>query len=111
MSVKMEHKYKQMKKSKKPEPLRMSYETYAYLKSLLEREMKLLDHDLKIAYNFIPKEPYERGKLSGVDKANNIFITEYSRLNAMLTELWKVAQATYKDHPNLEMRRFWGLKE
>lgn len=95
---------------KTTESLRMSYETYAYLKSLIEQQMAKLEDDFRRALNFIPSEPvYRRRKPSGIDKAHDIFSKEYAKLRKMKEELHTAAASTYKDHPNLKMKEFWGL--
>jgi hypothetical protein len=97
---------------KTTEPLRMSYETYAYLKSLIEQQMIKLENDFRTACYFIPPQSLKGIRLgtpSGVDKAHNIFSKEHIKLKKMKDELHTAAASTYKDHPNPKMREFWGL--
>jgi hypothetical protein len=92
------------------EPLRMSWETYFYLKKLIEQQMVKLEDDFRTAINFIPSEPvYRRRKKSGLEKAHDIFSKEYAKLRKMKEELHTAAASTYKDHPNPKMQKFWGL--
>ena len=91
--------------------MRMSYETYAYLRTLVEDQMVKLENDYRIALTFIPLEGVKlRGK-TGTDKATEIFRKEYTKLRAITEELYAAAATTYKDHPDKEMRKFWGLTE
>lgn len=89
---------------------RMSYETYAYLKYLIETREQKLDLDFQTAINFIPSEMPKRGQ-SGLEKAHDIYRKEWRRLQDMKEELHDAAACTYKDHPNPEMRKFWGLEK
>lgn len=93
------------------EPLRMSFDSYLYLKNLIAFEMQKLEKDFQTAINFIPNEGYKYGRKTGLDKAHEIFMTAYHKLSMMKEELAAAAAATYKDHPNPEMRKFWGVKE
>ena len=91
--------------------MRMSYETYAYLRTLIDDQMMKLKHNYQIALDFIPSEPIKlRGK-TGTDKATEIFREEYAKLMVVKEELHTAAASTYKDHPDEEMRKFWGLTE
>lgn len=90
--------------------VRMSYETYAHLKYLIEEDMNKWQTEFQTACGFIPSESYVSGKKTGVDKAHDIFIDVYTKMRRMLKELHEAAGATYKDHPSKEMREFWGLK-
>jgi len=89
-------------KQKKQNPVRISYETYAHLRAILEQERGQLHTDFLKACSF----------LTGV---NNSVLSEIkcqrdARITVMLEELHAAAQASYKDHPKKEMREFWGLK-
>ena len=88
---------------------RMSYETYAYLRGLLESQEKKLERNYQIACGFIPSEPPKRGQKSGIEKAHEVFRREWRVLAEMKEELHDAAANTYKDHPSQEMRKFWGL--
>lgn len=88
----------------------MPYESYTVLRELVEqREQQLVDR-YQSACNFIPPETPKRGVKSGLDKAHEIFSQEYRMLKQIKEDLHTAAQATYKDHPNPEMRKFWGIE-
>lgn len=91
------------------QPIRMSYETYAYLKSLVEDQKKRLERDFQTACGFLPSNFVVKG-VSAMDKAHEVFRKHCGELNVIDEELHAAAQATYKDHPNPEMRKFWGLE-
>jgi len=104
---------KKAKRDKTPvlevvQPLRMSYETYAYLKSLVQDQRKKLERDFQTACGFIPTGIVVKG-LSGIDRAHEIFRKHQGELNKVEEELHAAAQASYADHPNPEMRKFWGI--
>jgi len=88
---------------------RMSYETYAYLRSLIEDQQKKLEKEFQTACKYIPSEMVRGNKLSGRDKAHKIFLESSNQLDEINKELKDAAASTYKDHPNPEMKRFWGL--
>lgn len=88
----------------------MSYETYAYLKSLIEQAENKLEKEYQVSCDFIPIEAPKRGQQTGRDKAHKIFSDAWAKLRNMREELHDAAACTYKDHPNPEMRKFWGLK-
>jgi len=92
-------------------PIYMSYETYSYLISIIDNNMINLENEFRRACYFIPEEPYKHGKLSGIGKAHKIFAVEYSKLRQIKDELYTVAQATYKTHPNAEIRKFWCVED
>ena len=98
-------------KTKTIAPQRMSYETYAYLISLVEDQFTKLEREYHRACFFIPPEPYRKGRKSSLDKAYDIFMAQCANLRKVKDELLIAARATYKDHPNPEMRKFWGLEE
>jgi hypothetical protein len=89
---------------------RISFETYRYITSLIDAQMTRLEINFQTATWFIPDEPYKLGKMSGLDKAHKVFSDENAKLRKMKDELHLVAQQTYKDHPNPEMRKFWGVE-
>ena len=99
------------KPTKTPTPKRMSYESYAAIKKLIQVEKKRLEEHYQIACWFIPPEPYKYGKKSTLDKIHEVFTKHYHDLVVMENELHDAAAHTYKDHPNPEMRKFWGLTE
>jgi len=90
--------------------VRMGYETYAYLDSLFSRELKKLENEFSNACIFISSECYPDGS-TGTDRAYKIFRKEYNKVKTMSDELHDMVQESYKDHPSLEMRKFWGIKE
>lgn len=85
----------------------MPYETYAFLRSLVEQRQELLTERFRSACDFIPTETPKNGVRSGIDKAAEIFRKENALMNQAKEDLHKAAQATYKDHPNPDMKRFW----
>jgi len=91
--------------------VRMSYDTYIQLKHLIEKDIQKLEDEYHTACRFIPNEPYVHGKPSGIDKAHKVWSEVYAKMKRMLEELHVAAGATYKDHPNKEIREFWGLKD
>ena len=93
------------------QPIRMSYETYAYLKSLVEDQKKKLERDFQTACAFLPSPNFVVKGVSAMDRAHEVFRKHYADLNVIGEQLHAAAQATYKDHPNPEMREFWGLTE
>ena len=86
--------------------VRMSYETYAYLLSLIENQDEKLERQFLQSLNFIP-----HSKSGWSDFAYKKFTEEKQKLRVIQDELHVAASATYKDHPNKEMREFWGLKD
>ena len=88
----------------------MPYESYALLRSLVELRQEKLAEDFRSACNYIPSETPKKGGPSGIDKAHKIFSAENAILNRVKEDLHQAAQATYKDHPNLKMRKFWGIE-
>jgi hypothetical protein len=94
---------------KKPEPFRMPYESYALLRALVEQRQEKLTERFRSACDFIPSETPKCGEQSGIDKAHEIFRKENAVLNQLKEDLHQAAQATYKDHPNPDMKKFWGL--
>ena len=95
---------------KPDDPVRMSYETYAYLRSLVEDQDKKLERDFQTACSYIPLEVPRGNKETGRDKAHKIFLEMASQLTQIKGELKAAAASTYKDHPNPEMRKFWGIE-
>lgn len=91
--------------------IRMPYDTYAYLRSLIEDQQKKLEKEFQTACGYIPSESAWGNKETGRDKAHKIFSKSSSQLDRMKKELTAAAASTYKDHPNTEMRKFWGLNE
>ncbi len=101
---------KKATKVKTSDPKRMSYESYAALRKLIQREQKRLEEHYQIACWFLPTETYKHGTKSTLDKVHGIFMERYHELTVMEEELHIAAACTYKDHPNPEMRKFWGIK-
>lgn len=92
-----------MKKTKK-ERQRMSYETYAYLSSLIGKQAGALEMEFHVACDYVSQEP------DGVTKAHKIFLERQAKLTNVQNELHAACAETYRDHPNPEMREFWGIK-
>ena len=44
------------------------------------------------------------------NSAYDVFREEYNKLTEMEKELLKSAQSVYKNHPDIEMRKFWGIE-
>ena len=88
------------------EPNKMSYETYAYLKGLLESEKTKLHDHFRIACGFFRQEDYKQGN----EKAYNAYLDKCAVLTKMQKELRHAAAALYENHPNPEMKKFWELK-
>jgi len=97
-------------KKKVTEPTRMSYQTYLHLKHLIDQDVDKLESDYRTACRFIPSERYDPKKPSGLDKAHKIFSEGWWLRNKMLEELHAAAQATYKDHPDIEIKKFWCVE-
>ena len=87
----------------------MPYETYAYLRSLVESQQRKLETEFQISLDYIPCQVVGGNKESGRDKAHKIFSDRYAELNAVKEALHDAAAWTYKDHPNKKMREFWGI--
>lgn len=88
----------------------MPYETYAFLRALIEFRQEKLTEDFRSACNFIPSETPKDGGPSGINKAHKIFSKENAWMNQAKADLHSAAQATYKDHSSKEMRKFWGFE-
>lgn len=85
----------------------MTYETYIFLKSLLDNNIEKQKNDYLLALSFIPTgNKYKAAQ----DAAHKIFQAEYSKRLKMAEELHQAAAEFYKNHPNKEMREFWGWK-
>lgn len=84
----------------------MTYNTYEFLKQLLEVEKSKAHNDFRTFCSFLTPENYPQGNEGGYQ----IYLDRYSNLRKMQAELHDAAAATYKDHPNPEMRKFWGLE-
>ena len=98
----------------KKEPVRMEYDSYVLLRDLLDNAMVKFENDFRTACRFIPSQPLSeirKGIPSGIDKAHKIFSEHYSKMRQAKVQLHAAAASTYKDHPNLDMRKFWGLDE
>ena len=102
-------KKSQVKKASKNEPIRMEFESYIIIRSLIEAEEAKLERSFQSALGFIPAEQYKHGQPSGIEKAHRIFQQRSAELRKAKEQLLVAAGATYKDHPNPEMRKFWCL--
>ncbi len=98
------------------EPIRISFETYVYLKRLIAQEQEKLEKEFYIACDFIPYETIKESRCrdeqfpSPLEKAHRIFLDQHYKLERMFEELHAAAASTYKDHPNFETRKFWGVE-
>jgi hypothetical protein len=91
--------------------IRMSYNTYVYLRNHLELMEKKIHGDYIIAIEHIKSlEPWKLREKAN-DAAWEHFNTGVKQLIEMKDELFVAAQSTYKDHPRKEMREFWLLKK
>ena len=88
----------------------MKYETYLFLTSLIDKEQRQLERDFQNACSFIPRVARVSRKPSGVDMAHKIFRERSKSLDDMKDELHDSAASAYKNHPNPDMRKFWGLE-
>lgn len=87
----------------------MTYESYSYIRDLIEADIRELERHFQMACRFIPYEYVNSGK-SGVEKAHNIFSKRLLEINKAKDGLHVAAANMHKDHPNPEMRKFWGLE-
>jgi hypothetical protein len=94
----------------KPEPFRMEFQAYTSIKELIEQAEGKLERDYLTACQFIPIESSINYEKTAIAKANAIFHKELGRLRRMKESLHSAAALTYKDHPNKEMRKFWGVE-
>ncbi len=94
----------------KKEKQRISYGAYAYLKSLVDADVKRIEQEYYTSCRFIPSESPNPKKESGIAKASKILSKEVSLRNKFLEELTTSVREMYKDHPNKAMRDFWGIK-
>ena len=97
-------------KKKPTGPIRMSYENYSFIRQLIEKDIDKLEADYHTACRFIPSEPFNSKKPSGLDKAHRIFSDALALRRKWVNELHAAVQASYKDHPDPEMRKFWRLE-
>lgn len=91
----------------------MSYPSYAYLKGLIDMAEGRLKHDFQISLMFIPNQTakeIQKKYPSGVDRAHRILMEELAKIGQVRKELHAAVQAAYRDHPNPEMREFWGVE-
>lgn len=86
--------------------MRMSLETYTFLKGLLALKDQEAQTNYLIASRFIKND--DGGK--AMEHANEVYQAERKRIGIMFDELHAAAASTYKDHPFKEMREFWGLE-
>jgi len=92
-----------MKTNNKTEkPTRMSYDAYVFIKQLIEGRENELERVYRAVIDLAP---------SSLNEAHKNYLIEVSKLRRYKEELHLAAQSTYKDHPNKEMREFWGLDE
>ena len=92
--------------------VRMDFYSYTYLKNLLDDQLKKLEREFQTACNYIPSQTaveIRKGYPNALDKAHKIFSENHAQVTKIKNELHAVAAASYKDHPNPEMRAFWGL--
>lgn len=85
--------------------MRITWNTYNYLRFLIEDQMEKLDQEYRTSLQYIKTGG------DGTSYAREIYDKHQKDLNQMLKELKSAAQASYKDHPSKEMREFWGIEE
>jgi len=90
--------------------VRMSWETYAYLNSLVAKELEKLENEFRLACDYVSAECYPDGS-SGHDRAYKTFRIKYNKIKAMQDELHESVKESYKDHPKQAMREFWGTEQ
>jgi len=96
------------------EPIRMEYESYVMLRDLLDNAIAKFENDFRVVCSFIPAQTSDeirKGIPSGIERAHEIFSEHYSKMRKAKTQLLVAVGSTYKDHPNVEIRKFWGLDE
>ncbi len=94
-------------------PARMTWPTYVYLRDLIMKGRDSLHHDFLTAHEFIPPQSNKdmrKGLVSARQTATDIFREKDLVFGKMLEELRHSAEASHKDNPNVEMRKFWGLE-
>ena len=92
---------------------RMSWPTYHYLRCLIEDQQRKLEREYQITFDYVPNtfQELKDWKVTPTEYARNVFNRRYSELKKMKEELSLALQDHYRDHPNKEMREFWGIKE
>jgi len=88
---------------KKVESSRISYESYAYLRALVEKDIANLEREYHIACAFLSKP-------QSLSDAHKNFMLSLRPRKIAFESLHVAASAMYKDHPNPEMRKFWCLE-
>ena len=88
---------------KKKDPIRISYESYAYLRALVEKDIVNLEREYHMACAFL-SEP------KSISDAHKNFMVALRKKRLAFDSLHLAASAMYKDHPNPEMRKFWCLE-
>ena len=81
----------------------LSYETYVYVAALLVAECDKLEHEFKIASKYISSN-----NKHGKEEAYEIFQKKSAEVNKMIGELRAVIGYSYRNHPDKNMRNFWG---
>lgn len=97
----------------KSAPFHMSYDSYAYLKALMEEAITKLTRNYQTACSFVPVGQKVGGGKDAptmLDVVHGNFMKELMKLKKIQEDLHSAAQATNKNHPNPEMRKFWGIE-
>ena len=97
------------KKQTKTDSERFSYEEYVYVLNLLEKESKKLESNYLMSMEFMEDEPFDLDKKSNKEKAYDIYRKKLTSINRIKEKFNKTVSDSYKDHPNKEMRKFWGV--
>lgn len=87
----------------------ISYESYAAILAMLEREQENLEREFRIACRFIPNEEYT-GKPTGIHKALEIYRHHSKKISDATREFKAAAKEMYRNHPSAKMRKFWCVK-
>ncbi len=85
----------------------ISYHTYAYLKSLIDRERQTAHSEYVIAVGHIQGDKFRNAR----EEAWQNYRERLKLFAEMEEELHDACKAVYKDHPNPEMRRFWCIDD
>ena len=83
----------------------MKYNTYKWFKDCIHDAKVKLEDDWRASTNF-----YRFSSNKDNNSAYDVFREEYNKLTEMEKELLKSAQSVYKNHPDIEMRKFWGIE-
>jgi hypothetical protein len=86
------------------QPRRMSWETYNFISGMFNEQKAKLERDYTSAICYFVGKSVESAK-----EAESRYVEHLRILRAIRTEFEDAIKDSYKDHPNPEMRRFWGF--